>query len=73
MRVISKGNIEELQCECPNCKAIIGYYPHEAKATSMGFVTDNSFIHKDKHGILVTKSIRCPTCGLIIEVNKKIY
>lgn len=73
MRVIQKGNIEELQCECTNCKSAIGYYPYEVKATSMGIVNNNNFIHEDKLGILITKSIRCPACGLVIEIDKEIY
>ena len=73
MRVIQEGNIEELQCKCTNCNSTIGYYPYEVKATSMGIASDNSFIHEDKHGILITKSIRCPACGSIIELRKEIY
>ena len=74
MRVIQKANIEELQCECTNCKSIIGYYPYEAKTNYFDiFAKAGISISRDKMGIAVNKVIKCPVCGKEIELGWKFY
>lgn len=73
MRVISSGDIEELQCECPKCKAIIGYYPYEASTVCMFEKNDLGFIPEGFLGCIKTESILCPICGHKIELGSKLY
>ena len=74
MRVIQKGNIEELQCECTNCKSAIGYYPYEVKTTYFDvFAKAGVCIPKGKIGITINKAIKCPVCGKEITLDWEFY
>lgn len=74
MRVIQKGNIEELQCECPHCKSIIGYYPYEVKTTHFDMYDKAGIsVPENKIGIIINKAIKCPVCGKEIELDWKFY
>lgn len=74
MRVISIGEQEEKQVECPKCKGILGYYDYDVNnIIRYPTAIDSPWVPNGMLGYSIEKNIYCPICGNKIELGFELY